>query len=226
MKQRTTSAKDDSNVSCLKRKIPSSFILDELFAAGNRLYNEWTAKVENVVKYGDPCPCALDAGDERELVKVPADEDILGVHRAASKEERRRGDTKYRTDLSTIEEHVQVMYTQYKQLRRAEVVNKTQKVETRQEALRKLSAKFAAFPRPDDLICILDEATIARLRASYAYRLDSVSLASSESKITWSRFPWDMAMRELGLIKARALGPHKAVTIGFYERFKLMIRNS
>ena len=55
---------------------------------------------------------------------------------------------------------------------------------------------------------------LARYCASYAYKYDAeVSFGK------WSRFPWNVAFREL---KASALGPYKAVTSNFYGQFKLV----
>jgi hypothetical protein len=139
-------------------------------------------------------------------------------------------------DLSLIAIHVHALYTEHRvkmAMKEAPTgpstnLNGSSKrtsftklpIEIRQDILRALSRKFSSSPRPEELDSIMDEATIARLRASYAYTYD----AQMKSARGWSRFPWDVAMRELCAIKARALGPHKTVVTGFYERFKLSAR--
>jgi hypothetical protein len=140
-----------------------------------------------------------------------------------------------RRDLSRIAEHVQAMYTEHRtklSFREGNNgvldVNRSSKrtsftklpIEVRQDILRALSKKFASRPPLDTLESLMDEATIARLRASYAYKYDAQKRSTDDNN-GWSRFPWDLAMRELCAIKARALGPNKTVTTGFYERFRL-----
>jgi RNA-dependent RNA polymerase len=136
-------------------------------------------------------------------------------------------------DLSLIALHVHAMYLEhrakltFKETPGPTSLNGTSKrtsftklpIEVRQDIFRALSRKFSSSPRPEELESIMDEATIARLRASYAYKYDAEMRSTTGNG--WSRFPWDVAMRELCAIKARALGPHKTVTTGFYERFKL-----
>ncbi|KAF5380169.1 hypothetical protein D9615_006104 [Tricholomella constricta] len=122
-------------------------------------------------------------------------------------------------DLSKIAEHVQTMFRMHRS-----DINKTftnQAIESRQDILRNLSKRFAASPSPDELMTFTDAASISRLRASYAYLYD---LEQKKRSLGWSRFPWDVALRELCHIKASALGPCKTVTTGFYERFKLSRR--
>jgi len=71
--------------------------------------------------------------------------------------------------------------------------------------------------RAETAVALLSEDEVARLRASYAYILD------------WShrpggtRFPWNVAMRDLGEIKLRARGDLKPLSQDFYE--KMMMRS-
>ena len=57
---------------------------------------------------------------------------------------------------------------------------------------------------------------VARLRASYAYLYDWTK------KQGGTRFPWNVAMRELGAIKLRARQDFKPISQDFYE--KMMMR--
>ena len=61
------------------------------------------------------------------------------------------------------------------------------------------------------------------LAASYAYVYDWKMRSRSSNHVGdgWSRFPWNVAFRELCQIKAAAVGPSKTVTTTFYENFKL-----
>jgi len=62
----------------------------------------------------------------------------------------------------------------------------------------------------------MQDEEVARLRASYAYKYDHEVRFSG-----WTRFPWDVAMRELGAIKARATGRHKTIAGEFYDHFNM-----
>ncbi|KAG7091928.1 hypothetical protein E1B28_008320 [Marasmius oreades] len=66
----------------------------------------------------------------------------------------------------------------------------------RSEISRKCSKQFSSFPSPGNLRSFMDENTIARLLASYAYY--------SCMNYSDQPFPWSMAFRELCLIKAKA----------------------
>ncbi|KAF8273707.1 RNA dependent RNA polymerase-domain-containing protein [Lactarius quietus] len=91
-------------------------------------------------------------------------------------------------------------------------------IELRQDKLRDVSMEFVKGPdRAETAVALLSEDEVARLRASYAYILD------------WShrpggtRFPWNVAMRDLGEIKLRARGDLKPLSQDFYE--KMMMRS-
>ncbi|KAJ7136071.1 RNA dependent RNA polymerase-domain-containing protein [Mycena epipterygia] len=140
----------------------------------------------------------------------------------------REKDTKPRLDLAIICAHVKAMYTRHSRDIKTPSYSKSSQsnsftgraIEVRQDVLRTLSRDFAANPKPDELSTIFDPALIARLRASYAYVYDNERNTSENGK-GWSRFPWNVALGELCKIKSSALGSHKVVTMGFYERFRL-----
>ncbi|KAL0949476.1 hypothetical protein HGRIS_009529 [Hohenbuehelia grisea] len=114
-------------------------------------------------------------------------------------------------DLDTIARHVEELYREHRQACRKDFTNMP--IETRQDTLRALSRKFSGKPIPGADI-LMDETEVAMLRASYAYIYDHQQSSSS-----WTRFPWDVAMRELCQIKARSLGcDHKTVTGSFHQR--------
>ncbi|KAG0708740.1 RNA dependent RNA polymerase-domain-containing protein [Suillus ampliporus] len=109
-------------------------------------------------------------------------------------------------ELSKIRKHVDKMREEYKKSIRRSFSGL--KIERRQDILRSLARDFTAAPDLSSFLFFSAE-DVARLKASYAYIHDS------------SQFPWDVAMRELGMIKARSLGPSKTVALGFYDRFVL-----
>ena len=86
-------------------------------------------------------------------------------------------------------------------------------IEARQNAIRKVSKLFVSFPPPGKFF--MQDEEIARLRASYAYKYNY------DCHYNRSSFPWDVAMRELGAIKARATGGHKTVVGEFYDHFNM-----
>ncbi|GLB39244.1 putative RNA-dependent RNA polymerase [Lyophyllum shimeji] len=121
-------------------------------------------------------------------------------------------------DLERISRHVETMWQEHKAKVRENFTKKA--IETRQDVLRHLSKAFVASPTLDEMETFTDAASVSRLRASCAYVYDF----KNKGKFKATRFPWDMALRELCHIKATALGPSKTVTTGFYERFRLSRR--
>ncbi|KAG1767262.1 RNA dependent RNA polymerase-domain-containing protein [Suillus occidentalis] len=113
-------------------------------------------------------------------------------------------------ELSMIREHVEKMREEHKKNIRRTFSGL--KIERRQDILRSLARDFTAAPDLSSFLFFSSE-EVARLKASYAYIHGCPN--------TVGQFPWDVAMRELGMIKARSLGPSKTVALGFYERFVL-----
>lgn len=137
---------------------------------------------------------------------------------------------RYQQDLERIKNHVHAMYDRH----RAEVNTGSPRkpvktsprkgskasftdlpIEVRQDKIRALSKDFASIPTSKTVLMADEE--IARLRASYAYFYDS----EKKKPNGWTRFPWDVAMRELGAIKARSTGRHKCVAGHFYDEFNM-----
>lgn len=90
-------------------------------------------------------------------------------------------------------------------------------IEAKQDKMRDLSRRFAASPVASEVLMSKEE--IARVRASYAYVYDWEQ--RRERPPGFTRFPWDMAMRELCAIKARATGRWKTVAGDFYDHFNM-----
>jgi RNA-dependent RNA polymerase len=90
----------------------------------------------------------------------------------------------------------------------------TRSIERRQDRLRRMSHEFVSGP-PAGETWVFGEEEVARLRASYAYLYDW------ERKTGGTRFPWNVAMRELGLIKLRARKDFKPISQEFYEKMSM-----
>jgi RNA-dependent RNA polymerase len=87
-------------------------------------------------------------------------------------------------------------------------------IETRQDQLRRISREFVGGP-PTEQTLVFSAEEVARLRASYAYVYDW------GRKPYGSRFPWNVAMRELGEIKLRARKDFKPISQDFYEKMSM-----
>jgi hypothetical protein len=231
------------NSLCLERKIDPSnpmlarpFIMDILNAAATSQENTWLRDAEELFRPLENLEVVLDS----DLAKPWQDFTDHMARRV------RKGDMDPKADQKIIAEHVREMYQRHSRDIKSTGHSQThgftgRAIEVRQDTLRTLSRDFAASPTPEQLKTIFDSAAIARLRASYAYIYDHEKSKKYKSNGGWSRFPWDVALggidselstgiimieltritADLCRIKAAALGPHKAVTINFYERFKL-----
>lgn len=108
-------------------------------------------------------------------------------------------------ELNMIEEHVRQVRVRHRN-RITSAASKNKKsfdakgdhpftslaIETRQDILRAVSREFASGPRN---LIFFQPAEVARIRASYAYHHD---VGENRSRVhPWSRFPFDVALREL-----------------------------
>jgi RNA-dependent RNA polymerase len=213
---------DKSNSNFLSRGkgpfIKGKFIMDILLSAAKKECDQALAQLEIVF-----APLTVEVDPH---LTQPWNDAVAMASRGSPEAVKRK-----RMDLSIIAVHVHEMYKEHKALGgKAKAAGGTkgaaftdQPIEIRQDFLRAMSKKFHASPTSQDmhLDSMMDNAMIARLRASYAYCHDSTEMQKRSGR-GWSRFPWNVAMRELSTIKASALGPHKTITNGFYERLKLV----
>ncbi|KAF8189916.1 RNA dependent RNA polymerase-domain-containing protein [Mycena galopus ATCC 62051] len=182
------------------------FIMDVLNAASISQKDTWLKDAEDLFQTFEQSEVTLDA----DLAK-PWNEFMDFVNNRVWD-----GDKKPKHDSVVIGKHVSEMYRLHQQQIKDSKKDFTDHaIEVRQDRLRGLSQAFAAAPTPAELYTMFDPVAIARLRASYAYIFDH------EKNGGWSRFPWNVALGDLCKIKANALGPNKAVTIPFYEHFRL-----
>ncbi|KAF7300712.1 Dimethylaniline monooxygenase [Mycena chlorophos] len=226
-KKANQSLASPSNAIPLQRQIDPSnpslarpFIMDELIRAAAQQKDKWLSQIEAIFQQFDTSP-VFDP-----VLAAPWDNYVVFAQKR-----REKGDMGPRKDLDIIVKHVESMFEQHRagtrQLKRKRAAAGTGPespshghaftnlpIESRQDALRSLSRDFSAQPTIEGLQTIPDPALLARLRASYAYRYDHERQRSGAG---WSRFPWDVAFRELCQIKASALGPHKPITSDFYE---------
>ncbi|KAJ6631174.1 RNA dependent RNA polymerase-domain-containing protein [Mycena sp. CBHHK59/15] len=218
---------DESNSNHLQRQVSPTnpmlsrpFIMDILNDAATRQEHTWLRDAEQLFLPFETSPLIVDPH-----LTAPWEQYVAFAEKRARENTK---DTRFRRDLGIIALHVKAMYNKHsrsiKASNKAAVLTATNSfsgraIEVRQDTLRALSRDFAASPTPDQLTTIVDEALISRLRASYAYIFDQEQNQGHGKG--WSRFPWDVALGELSRIKTTALGSHKAVTVGFYEKFKI-----
>ncbi|KAF8078266.1 RNA dependent RNA polymerase-domain-containing protein [Lyophyllum atratum] len=186
--------------------ITGPFIMDDLRRYAKKESDKILANMEEVFQ-------ALDVVRDHHLTQPWDDADKMANRGTPELQAAKR------RDLDRIKYHVEDMFREHRSQIQKNFTGK--QIETRQDILRNLSKRFVASPTLDHMETFTDAASISRLRASYAYLYDFRQKAKGPG---FSRFPWDMALRDLCHIKASALGPSKTVTIGFYERFRLSRR--
>jgi len=192
------------------------FIMDELYKQAEEESNHWLKKIESHFETSSRCKV------DEDLVR-PWNKAIELSNRWAAEENNPR----MRHELEAISDHVKRVYTDHRNLLASPSKasrNSPKKgvsftnlpIEVRQDTIRRLSRNFVSFPPPGKFL--MQDEEIARLRASFAYKYDHETRTSG-----WSRFPWDVAMRELGAIKARATGGHKTIAGEFYDHFNMKL---
>ncbi len=211
---------DTSNMKYLERDnkspfVKGKFVMDILVNAADREKERLFVEMKRV-------SAPLDEGPDPDLI-LPWDNLVQWAERGKPEAVEMK-----RRDLGRIAIHVHQVY----RMHTAILITSRSKgpgsshftglpIEERQDRLRKVSKAFASGPPLEDLPTIVDKDQLARFRASYAYKYDAEQKQQHDG---WSRFPFNVAMRELCDIKARTLGTHKVVQNSFYERFKLLDR--
>jgi len=89
-------------------------------------------------------------------------------------------------------------------------------IELRQDRLRRVSREFVGGPSAAETFAFSQE-EVARLRASYAYLYDWTRKSIGGG----SRFPWSVAMRDLGAIKLQRRKDFKPISQEFYEKMSM-----
>ncbi|KAH8834926.1 RNA dependent RNA polymerase-domain-containing protein [Flagelloscypha sp. PMI_526] len=143
-------------------------------------------------------------------------------HEELAKKRAAQGNHGLQNDLTKLKIHVEAIYDFHKERIKMKDDGGTGftmlPIVQRQDILRSCSKRFATYPSIDDMEVITDSALVARLCASYAYCVDWYR--HGRSKCT--RFPYDVAFRELCKIKADAVGPSKTMLTSFYERMRVV----
>ena len=190
-----------------REKDPKRFIMDTLQEEAKKISDEFHTRIDEVFGVGG-------------TLEVP-DPDLTGPWNEASKKSKTLPIVAVRNalqhDLGLIAVHVQDV------LFKSPRIDTKWPIEKRQDTLRAISLEFASKPLPQEMHTGMSADEIATLKASYAYFADCTKCATSSSldKVGWSRFPFNVAMRQLREIKARAVGKTSTTTAGFYERFKV-----
>ncbi|KAJ3843405.1 RNA dependent RNA polymerase-domain-containing protein [Lentinula raphanica] len=164
----------------------------------------------------------VNLDEKYDLFNVALDEELAAPWKEqlalAERFKKETGCDRMLNDLEQIKKHVHKMWD----IHRKELTLGPQKantftelaIETRQDILRRVSQRFAS--EPDEKTLLMPHDQILRVKASYAYLHDF-----TQSHKKWTRFPWDVSMRELTAIKAKATGRSQTVTADFYERMTL-----
>lgn len=194
------------------------FVMDYLYDQAGKEGNEWLARIDRLF-YDVP--------------RSGLDEDLAAPYKKAV-ELAERWETEEKTnrmkrELEMLESHVKKVYDKH----RAQLSLSPRKgkgspskggssfsdlpIEIRQDKIRKVSKQFASFPAPNQFLMADEE--VARIRASYAYFYDFEKKKYCGIQ-NYTRFPWDVAMRELCGIKART-ARYKPVSAEFYDQFKM-----
>ncbi|KAI5119272.1 hypothetical protein M0805_008053 [Coniferiporia weirii] len=211
---------DNDNSVPLKRP-PNlhDFIMDTIKTEGEKKGKELMRKYDTMLE-------ACDTGKY--------DEDLVAVYfeakRNAEELIKQKGYKGKMEELDRIVEHVKCVRIRHRELlrirsqgtpnkggRKGAVGFTTLRIETRQDALRALSKEFVSGPTG---LLHFEGLMLERIRASYAYYHDWEEMRKSTSK--WTRFPWDVCMRDLCAIKAKAIGFEKTITRAFYEKMNIV----
>ncbi|KIM46105.1 hypothetical protein M413DRAFT_16853 [Hebeloma cylindrosporum] len=195
------------------------FIMDELLKQAEVEGKRWLARLDDEFKVGGLCKL---------------DKDLAAPWYAAlelgERWQAEESNGRFLADLDSLRRHIADLYNEYRtemnSPRKQSRMSPSKKdkpftslpIEVRQDKIRKLSKQFASYPRSGHFL-MLDE-DVARVRASCAYVYDYEQRKSYSSN-NYSRFPWDLAMRELCAIKARANGRPKTVDGDFYDHFNM-----
>lgn len=192
------------------------FIMDELYEQAKGEKDVWLGRIESHF-------------EEQNRWNV-RDDDLVAPWNRAMKLSRRLAteekNTWMKRELDQIARHIESIYGVHRESFSPKKASSSQKsclsftelpIEARQNAIRRVSKQFVSFPPPGKFL--MQDEEIARLRASYAYKYDYERWQFIKS--TGTSFPWDVAMRELGAIKARATGGHKTIVGEFYDHFNM-----
>ena len=138
----------------------------------------------------------------------------LGAQNRAAKLAK-EGSNRMEQELHLIEEHVKAVAAREKpEMEKAKKEKNANSftelpIERRQDVFRLLSRAFHALPQ--ELLCF-DKDEAKRVMASFAYKYDHETTSGK-----WTRFPWNVAMRQLCEIKAKALGSSSTLSNSFYH---------
>lgn len=187
-----------------------AFIMDQLQAHAKTLYDLVTAKLEQFFKSKFP---QVDEELKRPWLEACA---------RADQASRDFGENRMRKELEKIKEHVETLRQEHRDSVRHSLSCQRKgasftdlPIEQRQDLLRRYSRMFAAAPTG---LVSMSPSEAAHVKASYAYTFDAESTKAGPK---WTRFPWDVAMRDLCEIKAKQSGSPMTVSGHFWERMKV-----
>lgn len=215
----TETLKHGNTSNKLARRTKGPFIMDFLQSEAQKLYNQWVPRVsENFA-----------------ALRKTRDEDLIKPYYDALNCVERSGVARMAEELKMIEKHVHdarilsgKMMKLSSELALATLrdtsspalqANRNGKapftrlpIEIRQDILKAHSKHFVSSPEPSTMIFFRSD-EIAQIRASYAYIHDW--------EMKMSRHPWNVSMRVLCEIKAKASKNYKVLTGTVYEHMSI-----
>ncbi|KAF8520442.1 RNA dependent RNA polymerase-domain-containing protein, partial [Hysterangium stoloniferum] len=206
------------------------FIMDHLKEGGMRQYHGHMAKFEKFLSDAQGS-FKVSKGIQSEGTYV--DSALMTPWEAAQRRAQllldTTGQSLMKQELEVIKNHVDNMRKKYRErkqgnnkvrspLRKDNTSFTSRPIEERQDILRQLSLEFNQMP--DIAFITLSPEDTQRYKASYAYITETEEREKRYGG--FSRFPFDMAMRELCKIKAASCGGHKTVTSTFYSVFNVV----
>ena len=190
----------------LSREDLPTFVMDVLKAAMDEASNTQLRRID--VQFG-----ALPKQSDADLVAPWHDAEAAAQELLARPEEQAQHVGRARQEaLEAIRQHVARVY-ELSCTPAVLAARANRGIELRQDELHRLSVEFTGGPeRAETAVGLLSEVEVARHRASYAYLYDWTR------KPGGTRFPWEVAMCELGAIKLRARKEFKPISRDFYEK--------
>ncbi|EAU84841.2 hypothetical protein CC1G_00360 [Coprinopsis cinerea okayama7 len=198
---------------------PTAFIMDHLLDQAVQAKRNFTVKINgffssNTQKGACRSGCGTQCIRDQDLCR-PYEEIV-------AKSEKQYGEG-YKADLEKIRSHVERIFVKHGEIMKASLPKKATipstpsagasftglPIETRQNHLRALAREYAQSPDPSEMHMSSD--SVRLVKASYAYIYDH----QKDMDEGWSRFPWNIAFRDLCLIKALTHGNFVPITDDF-----------
>ncbi|KAJ3508329.1 hypothetical protein NMY22_g16648 [Coprinellus aureogranulatus] len=241
---------NETNMCSLKRSAHlGSFVMDDLLKLAKDQGDIQLARIEGHFNSFSDVEDAVLSGPFKEILSKAASprigpfyrEDLERIHNHVQEEYWRWHESIYTgfAHPTTGSSPCKKSKKRKGKIRESDAAFTNRDIEDRQDILRAASRRFASGPDPESMLMTAE--AIARVKASYAYLYDAyrkefgkkeitldemikkVQSTTSTSRVSWSRFPWDVAFRDLCELKAKSRGDFKPVAQAYYERMTLKL---